>query len=281
MARFIPDSATKRYVIISPIRLERPKDTHQSKNQSTHIICPFCPGNESLTPPEVFRIGDQDRWTVRVVPNKYPITDIHEVVILHPSHTDDICALPSDHVRLIMETFYQRYVAHQKNGQVLIFGNHGAHAGASLSHPHAQIVVIPRNIQLDALKREPLANIIEERQYAIAYCPAFSQWPYEVWITPKRSSISFEETTEEERNDLGLLLQHALKTLKKAYESEALLSHNENEPFSYNYYISHETNFFLRIVPRFIHRAGFELSTGLSVNSIHPEEAANTLRSLW
>ncbi len=281
MAIFIPDITTKRYVIISPIRLERPKDTHQSNNEPTQTICPFCTGNESLTPPEVFRVENHGTWDVRVVPNKYPITDIHEVVILHPSHTDDLCVLPSDHVSRIMETFYQRYVTHKKNGQVLIFGNHGIHAGASLSHPHAQIVVIPHTIKLDTLKREPLANIIEERQHAVAYCPAFSQWPYEVWIMPKRSSISFGETTEKERNDLGLLLQHTLKTLKKAYKSETLLSHNENEPFSYNYYISHENNFFLRIVPRFIHRAGFELGTGLSVNSIHPEDAANTLRSLW
>jgi UDPglucose--hexose-1-phosphate uridylyltransferase len=278
MPAYIPDSKTKRYVIISPVRLNRPNA--QTKAATSHL-CPFCPGNEAMTPAEVLRIPNGSSWSVRVVPNKYPITDLHEVVILSTHHTADFPLLSLDQVQNVMKAFYDRYMTHQKSGNVMIFGNHGAHAGASLPHPHAQLVVIPASIPFDAIEKEAVANIIETTAFYTVYCPQFSQWPYEIWISPNRQEISFAETTEEERNSLGFLLQKCIKILRKASESPNFPFHKENKPFGYNYYISHTKHFFVRIIPRFIHRAGFELGTGLSVNTIPPAEAADYIKSLW
>lgn len=281
MPTFIPDSNTKRYVIISPMRHDRP-----TSSDSSHV-CPFCPGNERLTPPEVYRISksmlqpsDTD-WSVRVVPNKYPITDIHEVFILSPHHTADIPQLSLEHMQVVMKVFQERTLAHQEKGTVIIFGNHGLESGASISHPHAQLVVIPSSVPFDALEKEAVSNIITETDSFQVYCPDFSQWPYEVWIVPKTAGTSFAQVTEEQRNGLGFLLQKILQSQKKLYENPEFHFHKENKPFAYNYYISHGTNYYIRVVPRFIHRAGFELGTGLSVNTVPPSDAAEQIKNLW
>ena len=93
MAKYVPDIKTQRWVIVAPARKGRPDDAKPAKS-----VCPFCTGNEALTPPEVYRIGggekDKPGWKVRVVPNKFPITDIHEVIIHSPDNEKDIVELP-------------------------------------------------------------------------------------------------------------------------------------------------------------------------------------------
>ena len=147
------------------------------KNAAKAAVCPFCPGNESLTPPEVYRIGpgvaDSPGWQVRVVPNKYPITDVHEVIIHSSSDTDDVEKLSVDHVAKILTCYRDRYRAHEADGQVLIFCNHGFHAGASLKHPHSQLVVVPKQINLDALSREPITSVVEENTFLLPTVRSF------------------------------------------------------------------------------------------------------------
>lgn len=277
MARYVPDVLSRRWVILSPQRLSRPEDIAVSKEK----ICPFCQGNEAMTPKEVFRIGegeaDKPGWKVRVIPNKYPITDFHEVIIHSPYHDKDIEDLPSEHVALIIKAYCQRFNFYRKQGQVLIFDNHGQHSGASLTHPHSQLVVIPFQINLDTLSREPLSNLVEENRFFDVYCPDFSQWPYEVWIAPKKEKGTFGDITEEESNDLAYLIKTIIKKLHLIFEQKKL---TPLESFGYNYYIYPQENWYIRIIPRFIHRAGFELGTGLSVNIVDPTMAANELRKI-
>ncbi len=279
MARYVPDIKTQRWVIIAPIRQARPD---QSAGVAT-TGCPFCVGNEAATPPEVYRIGPGEKdklgWEVRVVPNKFPITDIHEVIIHSPSDTDDIEALPIAQVTKILTAYRDRYVAHQDSGQVLIFCNHGFHAGASLAHPHSQLVVVPHQINLDTLAREPIANVVEENTYYITYCPDFSQWPYEVWIVPKDGGSKFGDIRDEELTDLAKVLQDTLRKIAAVYHQSSIKP-RDREEFVYNYYIYQGANWYLRIVPRFIHRAGFELGTGLNVNVVDPTEAAKELKEV-
>lgn len=280
MARYVPDIKTQRWVIISPVRQQRPDDTSGEKKSG----CPFCVGNEAATPPEVYRIGsgekDQPGWQVRVVPNKYPITDIHEVIIHSPSDTDDIEIMPVEQVVRILTAYRDRYLAHEDDGQVLIFCNHGLHAGASLAHPHSQLVVVPRQINLDALTREPIASVIEENTYFTTYCPDFSQWPYEVWIAQKEEGTRFGDTKDRELVDLAKVLQDMLKKIAKVYEVSLIKPKDRGVQFVYNYYIYPGDNWYIRIIPRFIHRAGFELGTGLNVNVVDPTEAAKELKEI-
>lgn len=281
MAKYVPDVKTRRWVVLAPERTRRPDEigTTQQKPDGT---CVFCPGNESYTPPEVLRIGsgmpDGAGWNVRVVPNKFPITDIHEVVIHSPDCKRDIEELPEAQAVRILTAYRSRYRAHRENGQVLIFCNHGKEGGASLRHPHSQIVVIPHQIILDAVEREPVTNMVEETAHFVTYCPDFSQWPFEVWIAPKDEGTLFGDITDGEMAELAPQLQRALRAIGRVSTETHIKSLHWGEAYSYNYYISHEANWFVRIIPRAVSRAGFELGTGLSVNVVGPQTASEVLR---
>jgi len=289
MAKYVPDVKTQRWVVIAPARTKRPSEEKtEDGRQKTESgiqkkVCPFCPGNEMMTPPEVYRIGsgDKDRpgWDVRVVPNKFPITDIHEVIIHSPSDTDDIEELTLPQVTKIFTSYRDRYRANQESGQVMIFCNHGLAAGASLSHPHSQLVVVPKQINMDAVEMEPINNIVEENNHFLTYCPDFSQWPFETWIAPKVKGKRFGEVTDEELPDLAGVVQDALKKIQRAFADPINASLHMQDHFIYNYYIYHGKNWFIRIIPRAIHRAGFELGTGLSVNVVDPTTAAEMLKT--
>ncbi|MBI2611485.1 DUF4931 domain-containing protein [Candidatus Gottesmanbacteria bacterium] len=281
MARFVPDVKTQRWIIISPVRHDRP-DQFVKEAPPQAKICVFCEGNESLTPPEVMRVGEGEKdkpgWKIRVVPNKFPITDTHEVIIHSPDHTKSIEDFEIGHVEAIVRIFKERYLAHANDGQVMIFCNFGEHAGASLGHPHSQLVVIPKQINLDALSKEPIANNVMETAYFVSYCPDFSQWPYEVWIAPKKDGVIFGDINDEEIKDLAMVLQQTLKRLHVVYNTPTVKAVRKDWPFAYNYYIHHGKDWFVRIIPRLVHRAGFELGTGLNVNVVDPVQAATDLK---
>lgn len=269
MSKYVPDISTKRWVIVSPIRIQRPIDATKKR------ICPFCEGHENQTTPEIMRFGkgepNKPGWLVRVIPNKYPITDVHEIIIHTPLHDRDIEHLPHAQTEIIFKAYRERYNLYKKRGQVFIFCNHGEHAGASLNHPHSQLVVLPNQINIDTVVKEPIQNIISENKFFILYCPDFSQWPYEVWIAPKTEGKLFGDIIDEEINHLSYITQTIIKKLEKIYKKNSLIT---NMLFAYNYYIYPKENWYLRIIPRFIHRAGFELGTGLSVNIVDPQDAA-------
>lgn len=281
MAKFVPDIKTQRWIVISPVRIDRP-DEHNGEQKP--VVCPFCIGNEYLTPAEVFRVGEGEKnkpgWKVRVVPNKFPITDIHEVIIHSPDHQKDIADFDTSHVVNILQVYRARFQVHLTDGQVMIFSNHGEHAGASLAHPHSQLVVIPKQINLDALVREPIMNVVENNTYFVTYCPDFSQWPYEVWISPTKDGTIFADATDEEIRDLAEILVRTLKRLNIRYKDPSIKKIQGVTSFAYNFYIHHAKNWFIRIIPRLIHRAGFELGTGLSVNIVDPTDAARELREI-
>ncbi len=274
MSKFVPDISTRRWVVISPQRLGRP-DNAKKKN-----YCPFCVGHESETPPEIIRYGggeaNKPGWKIRIVPNRFPITDIHEVIIHSNEHNKDIEKMQIKDIELVLNVYRQRYNFHKKQGQVLIFNNHSLLAGASLDHPHSQLVVIPHQINLDTLVREPINNLVEEDIYFNIYCPDFSQWPYEVWVAPKKEEKVFGDIDDKEITYLAKLMQTYLHRLDQIYNRR----HIEDYQFGYNYYIYPKENWYLRIIPRFVNRAGFELGTGLSVNVVDPMEAALELRGI-
>lgn len=279
MSKYVPDILSHRWVIIAASRVNRP-DTASASSKKKKVVCPFCPGNEAVAPTEVFRIGRGEKngkgWDVRVITNKYPITDYHEVIIHSPYDDRDIETLPAHHVELILQAYKQRFNFYRKKGQVLIFCNHGEHSGASIKHPHSQLVVIPGQINLDTLTREPLNNIVTEDKYFYAYCPDFSQWPYEIWIAPKKEDQHFGDLTDIELKDFAVILKQTISRLRRIYEASAFSAME----FGYNYYIYPHSNWYLRIIPRFVHRAGFELGTGLNVNIIDPTQAALAYRGI-
>ncbi|MFH0863529.1 MAG: hypothetical protein V1858_00360 [Candidatus Gottesmanbacteria bacterium] len=285
MAKFVPDIKTQRWVVIAPSRAARPSQVReietahqvvQKGNYQWRQDCPFCFGNESMTPPEIYRWGknypgDPD-WLVRVVPNKFPITDTHEVIIHSPDHKLDFADLPLFQVEIILKVFRERYRALMGNGQVLIFSNKGIASGESLLHPHSQVAVFPKQIKLDVLPLEPVRNLVFENDNFITYCPDFSQWPYEIWCATRRCikvdrGCTFADITDAEIRDLAKILQDSLKKLLQLYPD-----------LSYNFYIAPGETWYLRIIPRLTERAGLELGTGLHVNTVDPSKAAEELK---
>lgn len=285
MAKYVPDVTTNRWVIIAEGRSKRPTDA--KVKEGVNKICVFCPGFEKVPGEEVYRMGPgkpyEPGWQVRVIKNKFPITDFHEVIVHSPDDMADLDSLPLEAVNRVLLTFRERFNFHQKNGHVLIFNNVGEQAGASIRHPHSQLVVIPKQITLDTLMMEPVTNIVEDKRHFTVFCPEFSQWPFETWIVPKTHGQIFGEITADALGDLSAVLQNTLKRIithltggSHFHPGVPQVAFKDGP--AYNFYIHHGTDWYIRIIPRLIHRAGFELGTGLSVNIVDPADAAEILK---
>ncbi len=170
------DYATKEWVIIATERARRPEEFAKSREEPVRLPerdphCPFCPGNEQMTPPEVLAlrdgaVPDGPGWLVRVIPNKFPalIPDgrphrsrsgiylrmegvgFHEVVIETPRHDQTLALLSPQEMERVVAVYRERYRQLNENPcneLILIFRNQGKQAGTSLIHPHSQIVATP------------------------------------------------------------------------------------------------------------------------------------------
>ncbi len=161
---------TRDWVVIATERAKRPdqfKRKEERKPLPEHDPrCPFCPGNEKMTPPETYVVPDTKTWRVRVAPNKFPAlaaegdrkrsvtgirrtvngVGIHEVIVETPLHNTTTALLTDPEVELIIQTYLNRFKtvsADPRIEQVTIFKNHGEGAGTSLEHPHSQVIATP------------------------------------------------------------------------------------------------------------------------------------------
>ena len=287
MAKNVSDITTNRWVIVSESRSKRPSDTKSSSAVNVNKICVFCPGFERIPGEEVYRIGEgkpyERGWQVRVIKNKYPITDFHEVIIHSPDDVRDIDVLPLAQVELILRAYRDRFNANKEMGHVIIFNNVGEVAGASIRHPHSQLVVVPKQINLDSIPLEPILNVVVDNKNFVVFCPDFSQWPFEVWIAPKKKGEFFGQVADDALVDLAGVLQETIKRLEthlssSGHDHPGMPMVKFREGPAYNYYIHHGQDWYIRIIPRLVHRAGFELGTGISVNIVAPEDAAEALK---
>lgn len=259
------DPISLEWLIVSPRRDKRP---HQGREKKIH--CPFDAGNEAMTPPEILRVGggkeNRSGWEIRVVPNLYKITEIHEVIIHSPDHKKDFGELPTEHVEKIFEVFQNRYNSLKSKGFPLIFNNHGAEAGASFLHPHSQLTVVPANVGASSPLAQRPHNIAIKGKSLVAFCPDFSVWPYETWIQPFPRGRNFGQIDEPQLKELARLTQQVLQALLAAHPALA-----------YNFYIYPGDDWYLRIMGRSLIKAGFELGSGVQVNTVDPKEVVKIL----
>lgn len=258
------DPISLDWLIVSPRRAKRPHPDSSKK-----ILCPFDVGNEAMTPPEAMRVSsgdDKEDWQVRVVPNLYPVTEIHEVIIHSPDHKKDLMELPIEHVEKIFQVFQDRYNANLAKGLPLIFNNHGPDSGASLPHPHSQLAVIPAEVGTTAPLAQKPHNIAVKGKSLVVFCPDFSTWPYETWIQPFPRGKKFGQADESQLVELAHLTQQVLQALDAAHQDLA-----------YNFYIYPSDDWYLRIVGRSIVKGGFELGSGVQVNAVDPKEVVRIL----
>lgn len=211
-------------------------------------------------------------WSVLVVYNTFPFSPIHEVVIHSPDHLASFAELPLEHVDAIFQAYQHRYNEHSHKGQVIIFNNHGISAGESLPHPHTQIAVVPFKVRIDAPELRSVVpqtgELREETESFVLMTPDVSQWPDEVWIAPKEKGKTFGQITDVQRRELAYLV----KQLVYIYD------HRYNKDFPFNFYIYPGEHWYLRLIPRIKSIGGFELATGIFVNTQSPEETMSFIR---
>jgi len=284
MPNYIHDVSKTHWMVSNPAR------TTRTGMDGKPFRCPFCSGNEEDTPPEVYRVGEgevnKSGWQVRVFANLFPITEIHEVVAHSPDHEKNIEDFSLSQVENIIKTYINRFNTLSEKGKVFIFHNYALISGASLVHPHSQITVVPNEIPTVTLPVQPIVNIVEQIDEFTSYCPEYSEWAYETWITQitnNKSQITnelqisnFKDLNENQIKNLAKILQSTILKLKKIHANN---SHYSKKPFGYNYYIQPYGEWYLRIIPRFMERAGFELSTGIMVNSVEAKKASEELKN--
>lgn len=321
--------ATKEWVVISTERAKRPEDFKSVKEKKVlperSDKCPFCPGNEHMTPYETYVVKDEyNCWKIRVIPNKYPAVvqegtveyklegikryvsgvGSAEVVIESPKHNLVLPLMPENDIEQIIKIYKERYIALEKDKRikmVIIFRNYGEQAGASIEHPHSQIIsipVVPFHIRYrieEAMRyydetgecvfcrmlNEELKlqeRIVVETGHFVSFVPYAALAPFHMWILPRRHSESFSEITEAEITDLAKNLKLTLAKLYYGLDNPDYnfvirsVPVNEKGKDYYHWYIT--------IMPRLIKTAGFEIGTGMSINSSIPEENAKFLREI-
>jgi len=187
MSELRKDPVVGRWVIISSERGKRPSGWTNQVNTKGGGFCPFCPGHEDKTPPEICAVRplteekDVPGWRIRVVPNKFPALQVegtlapkgfgnydmmngigaHEVIIETPKHAADLADLSEEQIAEVLLTYRERMLDLARDVRfkyILVFKNHGGAAGASLEHSHSQIIatpIIPKRVseELDGSKR--------------------------------------------------------------------------------------------------------------------------------
>src|SRR5262245_22214614 len=201
MSQLRHDPLSGHDVIIAAGRAARPNTFATSHDEGASVsTCPFCPGNESATPPEVARVGpgspDQPGWQVRAFPNLYPIVEAHEVVVLSPDHRS-FAELGDDEAATVFTVLRDRAHAHLEAGHrfAVAILNHLRGAGASIAHPHAQVFaldVVPaavdaalarvRAADLDLVREDaaPPELLVSRTNGVSVWCPGASTSPYQL-----------------------------------------------------------------------------------------------------
>lgn len=318
------DPVIGRWVIIATERARRPSDfTPETTSPKGPVDCVFCPGSEAKTPPEVMAYRPQGgAWTLRVVPNKFPALRIegelvrsgegiydrlegvgaHEVIIETPDHQASLATLPEAAVADIFFAYRDRLVDLKKDPRfeyILIFKNHGAAAGASLEHPHSQLIatpILPRMVieELDGAaqyfrykercvwcdivrqERRDGHRIILDEDGFLALAPFAPRFPFETWILPTAHQSAYEEIQPNEVDALARLVRSLMGRVNRVLRDPP-----------YNYLIHsaplregalEHFHWHLELMPKLTRVAGFEWGTGFFINPTPPEDAARFLR---
>lgn len=332
-----------RWVVISTERGRRPSDfggTTVGPATDDSSKCPLCEGKEDKTPPEIMawrRTDSQPNrpgWQVRVVPNKFPALVIegdvnrsgigifdmmsgigaHEVIVETPLHNVTLADMDESQVEKVLWAYKQRITDLEKDKRfryILVFKNYGSAAGASLNHPHSQLIatpITPRYVKLELTNargyfhekerclfcdmiRQELGSgerLIYENEYFVVFAPFASRFPFETWIFPRRHQSDFQEIADEERIQLARCLKDVLTRLKKTlndppYNYVVHTAPNAiTRPGKPDYWgtIHYDFHWHIEVIPRLTKQAGFEWGSGLYINPTSPEEAAKYLREI-
>ncbi len=326
------DIASKDWVIIAPSRRKKPRRQKEKKDKDKKedVLfsknCPFCVLDNQEKPTLIMNKGEEvlnlSKWTLVVIPNKYPAVfpsvklnekkegkvyqkmsavGFHEVVVTK-DHNRHIADFKTEEVKELFTAYKKRYFSLMKEkyvNHISIFHNYGELAGASIIHPHSQIITTPL-VDVDILgalsnskkyfkktgncvycqmikwEKKEKKRIVFENDDFIAVCPFASKHSYQVIISPKKHSPYFEKTSEKEIENLAKAFSVVMKKIKKGLNNPDYNFYIHNAPCdkkNHDYYHYHFT-----ILPRSSFYAGFEMGTRMEIVATEPEEAAKYLR---
>jgi UDPglucose--hexose-1-phosphate uridylyltransferase len=304
------DPLTGELVLLAPGRAARPHSAEAAHGGVARSArCPFCPGHESDTPPEVARVGggppDGPGWRVRVFPNLYPIvggpdagpgaTGVHEVVVLSPDHDRDLAQLGDDETVDAFRVLRDRTRAHAAAGHahVQIAVNHRREAGASIEHPHAQVLAldfVPPAVEQAVTRFESSGTdlvvddhasadrdggLVLRHGDAPAWCGPASAAPFEIRVAALGTGARFADAGDDELADAALAVRDCVWRLTALLDRPAynVVVHDAPTRGDPRYH------WWVRILPRTTVPAGFELGTGVLVDTVDPRRAAEQLRA--
>lgn len=316
------DLVTGAWVVVATSRAKRPDDFKTKavqKPNDDHKDCFFC-DTEKLAKPLLVYEKSKGDWTVAVIPNKYPAFDYskkldrrtegpysivngvgyHEVIITR-DHARHIALMSVSQVMEIINAYQERYLDLMNKrfvDYISIFHNHGKEAGASINHPHSQLIAMPvidpdvyrslkgsenywhnnkkcvHCVMIDWEKEDKKRIVFENKDF-IAFCPFVSRSAFEVRIYPKFHAPYFERITPESKIQLAEALKTTLAKINIGLDNPPYNFFLHTAPCDGKDYPHYHWHF--EIMPKTSIWAGFELSTGIEISTIEPEKAAEFL----
>lgn len=330
MADLRKDPITGRWVIIASERAKRPRDFLSERSIKPTGVCPLCTGNEGMTPPEILAyrgnggVANTPGWTLRVVPNRFPALRIegnldrrgqgmfdlmngvgaHEVIIETQEHDRDLPDLDQTAIEGVMRAFRERSVDLRKDSRfqyVLIFRNHGESAGATLEHPHSQLIATPvvpirvaseingcrkyfelreRCVFCDMVREEIASHqrIVLENDRFVVIAPFASRFPFESWIIPKEHRADFGTSSPADLSACGAALRETLRRMRQVLDDPPYNFVIHTSPIQLRDKDEEVYHWHIEVMPRLTRVAGFEWGSGFYINPTPPEEAAEFMR---
>jgi UDPglucose--hexose-1-phosphate uridylyltransferase len=263
-------------VVYAPGRFDRPGAKVGRVPEQTDeelAACPFCAGREHDTPRERLRLpAGAGEWRVRVVPNRYPAFDRHEVVVHAPEHVRSFAELDDEQVALVAAAWRGRRRA-EPDGYMHACVNEGPGAGATQRHSHSQLVWLDAPPPERAggcgvcaeLAAQPEVYELEERGGIVLRVASAGRAPYELVIAPRAHAAGAFD---------GRVLETALGLLAGAIRRLRAVE----GPVSWNAWLRDSAHWHLTVLPRITVPGGVELGARLEINPLPPERAAAALR---
>ncbi len=319
------DLVSNDWVAIATGRAQRPEAFVKHQRNKEVVLpedCPFC--QEKILEKAVVRQNNPDgSWFVISIPNDFPafskgdnlnerkqgpnrIMDGlgYQEVIVMADHQKQMAQFSQKEVKMVVDLYQERYldlINKEFIKYVSIFHNHGQEAGASMVHPHSQMIAIPvidpdlrgsldgaesfyrsqgecvycKMINWDIKDGQ---RVIYQNEKFVVLCPFASQVSFEVRVYPKEHLSNFEKMDENDKELFADALQKALSMIYQGLEDPAYNFYIHTAPGdgkSYNNYHWH-----LNILPKIAIWAGFELGAGIEISTIEPEKAAEFLRGI-